>query len=124
MLGFLVCKQADTVTKKEAVMATARDIKVGNYCTRVYTELSGMKSRLLGFVHEIEDMKGPEKELLMTHIPHFRDVVSEIDWKLEILTRVCPFEWAGYKDVETVTSVQLQAETPGREEISGGYLGG
>jgi len=105
-------------------MATARDIKVGNYCTRVYTELSGMKARLLGFVHEIEGMKGPEKELLMTHIPHFEDIIRSIDWKLEILTRACPFEWAGYKDVETVTSVQLQTETQAREEISGGYLGG
>ncbi|MHB8881304.1 MAG: hypothetical protein ACYC69_07300 [Thermodesulfovibrionales bacterium] len=105
-------------------MATARDLKVGNYCTRVYTELSGMKAQLQGFVHEIEAMKGPEKELLMTHIPHFRDVINAIDWKLEILGRVCPFEWTGPRDVETVSSVQLRAETPGRDEVSGGYLGG
>ena len=105
-------------------MASAREIKVGNYCTRVYTELSGMKSRLLGFVDEIESMTGPDKEMLMTHIPHFQDVIRTIDWKLEILTKVCPHDWTGHKDVETVASVELEAETPGKEVVSGGYLGG
>jgi len=49
-----------------------------------------MKSRLLGFVNDIEHMKGPESEMLKPHIPHFHDIVKTIDWKLEIFTRVCP----------------------------------
>jgi hypothetical protein len=109
---------------KEAVMASARDIRVDNYCTRVNTELSEMKTKLLGFVQEIEATHGPEKEILMTHIPHFRDVIEEIDWKLGIMMKVCPFEWAGFRDVETGASVQLHAEKPTMDEISGGYLGG
>jgi hypothetical protein len=112
------------VLKKEAVMASAREIKVGNYCTRVYTELSGMKSRLQGFVDEIESMTGPDREMLLTHIPHFQDVIRNIDWKLEILTKVCPHDWTGYKDVETVASVKLEAEPLGKDAVSGGYLGG
>ena len=105
-------------------MASAREIKVGNYCTRVYTELSGMKSRLLGFINEIESMNGPDKEMLMTHIPHYQDVINTIDWKLEILTKVCPHDWTGFKDVETTASVRLEAGPREKDEVSGGYLGG
>jgi len=105
-------------------MATAREKKVGSYCTRVFDDLTGMRSALEGYVHEIESMTGPEKELLITHIPHFRDLVHSIDWKLEILTRACPYEWTGFKDVEKGASVQLVEDTAKLEAVSGGYGGG
>jgi len=47
-----------------------------------------------------------------------------MDWKLQILTTACPFEWKGLgDDVESVVSVS-QPEMAGGREISGGYLGG
>jgi hypothetical protein len=102
-------------------MATVKDIRVGDYCTRVYTELSGMKAKLLNFVQEIEAMRGPEKEMLASQIPHFQYIVDTIDWKLEILSRVCPFEWEGPVGVEKHASVQvLEVPAEGAE----GYLGG
>jgi hypothetical protein len=104
-------------------MATVKGIRVGNYCTRVSTELSGMKTKLLGFVEEIESMDGPEKELVMKHIPHLRDMIQTIDWKLEIITRACPTAWEGRSDVESRVSVQLQDE-PSETVAAGGYLGG
>ncbi|MBI5640053.1 MAG: hypothetical protein HZA17_06470 [Nitrospirae bacterium] len=105
-------------------MSSVRDIRFGNYCDRVYDELAGMKARLLGFVTEIETMKAPEHAMLKSHIPHFQDIIRTIEWKLEILTRVCPFEWSGYAGVEKTSSVQLQEEKPETEVVSGGYLGG
>lgn len=105
-------------------MATARDTGVVNYCDRVYTELSGMKTRLLGFVKEIEEMTGSEKDTLVPHIPHFQEIVDTIDWKLEIISKVCPFEWTGYTGVETGSSVPLQEDTFEMEKVSGGYIGG
>jgi len=105
-------------------MATAKDIRVGNYCTRVYTELSGMKTKLLDFVEEIEGMSGPEKDLVMAHVPHFKEIIETIDWKLGIITKVCPFEWEGPSDVETQASVKLMEESDEAEVVAGGYIGG
>jgi len=100
-------------------MATSKDIAFKSYCDRVYDELSGMKSRLLDFVKDIEMMRGPEAEMLRAHIPHYYDIVRTIDWKLEILTKVCPFEWTKYAGEVERTSVQ-----PMEEETVAGYVGG
>ncbi|MEW6587203.1 MAG: hypothetical protein AB1442_16530 [Nitrospirota bacterium] len=106
-------------------MAGAKDIGFRDYCDSMYNELSGMKSRLLGFVREIEQMTEPEKEVLKSHIPHFREIVNFIDWKLEILTKVCPFDWTGYAgEVERTVSVRVQEEMPEKEPVAGGYIGG
>lgn len=106
-------------------MAKERGTEVRNYCESVYTELFAMKSRLLGFVREIEQMTEPEKEQLKSHIPHFRDIVNIIDWKLEILMKVCPSEWTGYAhDVESTVSVRIPEEVPEKEQVSAGYFGG
>ena len=105
-------------------MAIAKDIEFSSYCDRMYSELSGMKSKLLGFVKEVEGMKGPEKEALKSHISHFEDLIRTIDWKLEILTRVCPFEWAGYVGVEKTASVRVDDELSREQLVSGGYGGG
>jgi hypothetical protein len=117
--------QAFMAEKREVVMVGTKDVGFRNYCDSMYKELSDMKTRLLGFVREIEQMKGPEKALLESHIPHFREIVNFIDWKLEILTKVCPFDWTGYAgDVERTASVQMQEGQPEKEPIAGGYLGG
>ncbi len=91
-------------------MATLKDREFGSYCNRMYDELSQMRAKVLGFVSEIERMKGPDREILKTHVSHFEDIAKMIEWKLEILTRVCPFEWTGYGDVERTASVRLDEE--------------
>ena len=106
-------------------MASVRDMGMKDYCDTVYNELSSMKERTLEFADEIDHMQGPKRETLLPHAEHFRDIARMIEWKLEILTKVCPFDWAGYKgDVEKTSSVQLQEETADKEAIAGGYLGG
>ena len=104
-------------------MASVKSREFRNYCDAMYKELSGMKSRLEGFVREIEHMKGPEGEVLKPHISHFQDIARTIDWKLEILTRVCPFDWTGYAGVEKTVSVRVE-ELPEKEPVGAGYLGG
>ncbi len=105
-------------------MASVKSIEFKNYCDTMYGELSEMKSRLLGFVKQIEGMKGPEKEALKSHVAHFQDIINTIDWKLEILTRVCPFEWAGYTGVERTASVPADQELSLQEVVGGGSIGG
>jgi hypothetical protein len=106
-------------------MAGVKNIKFESYCDRMYTELASMRSRLLGFVKEIELMTGPEREILKPHIAHFQDIAKTIEWKLEILGRVCPFDWKGdFSDLERTVSVQIQEDFSEKDAIAGGYLGG
>ena len=105
-------------------MASRKNIGYGNYCNRMYTELVDMKKKLLDFVSEIEHMKGPDRESLEYQIPHFQDMARTIEWKLEILTRVCPFEWAGYPDVEKTASIRVDEEFVQKEVIGAGNIGG
>ncbi len=107
-------------------MATVRNIGFESYCDKMYVELSDMKSKLLGFVKEIERMKGPEREMVKSHVSHFEDLIRAIDWKLEILTRVCPYEWGGYKEVEKTASVRLDEELVNKfpAGVGAGDIGG
>ena len=105
-------------------MATAKNIGFQSYCEDMYRELSGMKTRLLSFVSEIERMKGSEKEIVKSHVSHLQDIVRTMDWKLELLTKDCPFEWAGYKDVEKGASVQVDEEFVQKLPIGAGSVGG
>src|SRR5208337_4454033 len=110
--------------KKEAPMASAKNIGITNYCDSVYDELTDMKSRALDLVGCIEHMKGEEKELVKSHISHLRDIANLIDWKLEILTRVCPADWTKYsKGAENVVSVKVSEEFD-REFAAAGDMGG
>ena len=106
-------------------MASVKNIRFESYCDRMYSELTSMKSRVLGFVEEIKSMKGPEREMLEPHIAHFNDIAKTIEWKLEILGRVCPFDWKGkYSDLESTVSVEVKEDFPEKEAVAGGYLGG
>lgn len=105
-------------------MANVKNIEFKDYCDTVYSELSNMKSRLLGFVRDIEHMEGPGREMLKSHISHFQDIIRTIDWKLEVLSRVCPFEWAGYSGVERTASVRVDEELSREQRVSAGYGGG
>ncbi len=103
-------------------MASVRNMGMKDYCDTMYNELSDMKARILEFADEIDHMQGHQKETLLPHAQHFRDIARTIEWKLEILTKVCPFDWAGYRgDVEKISSVQ---ETSEKDVVAGGYLGG
>jgi hypothetical protein len=111
--------------KKEDIMAVSRDINFGSYCDTVDSELTQMKSRLLGIIKSIETMSGPETQRLASHGQHLRDIVNTIDWKLEILMRVCPADWKGFGGkVESSASVQLEESPEALESIAGGYVGG
>lgn len=100
-------------------MASVKNIEFKEYCDAMYRELSGMKSRLLRFVSEIEGMKEPHRELLQSHITHFQDIVRTIEWKLEILTKVCPFDWKEYAGEVERASVESYEKEP-----VAGYVGG
>lgn len=107
-------------------MASAKDIDIKGYCDSMYDELTDMKSRLFGLMDCIDQVEGNDKvkEMVRTHAPHLRDIADTIDWKLQILTKVCPTDWARYPEgAETIVSVK-EPERSERESVAGGNVGG
>jgi hypothetical protein len=106
--------------KKEVTMATAKG-EFNEYCDTLFSELTDMRSRVSQLIEGIEEMPVKSRIKLMEHVPHLEEIMRVIDWKLEIIGRVCPYEWKGFgADVESTVSVE-STET---EIQSGGYIGG
>ncbi len=105
-------------------MASKRNIKITSYCDSLFDELTEMKARALDLAECVELMQGEEKETLKSHVTHLRDIANVIDWKLEILTKVCPADWTKYsKGAEDVVSVKVP-EKFDREFAAAGDMGG
>jgi hypothetical protein len=103
-------------------MATVKDVKKG-FCDDVYTELSGMKGRLLAMRDNIARAYGADTNIFGLFERHLCELVDQIDWKLQILSHACPYDWKGSSEYEentvSVGPVEKQAS-----DFSGGYLGG
>jgi hypothetical protein len=105
---------------EEDRMATVKDIKK-SYCDDVYSELSEMKSRILAMQDNLKSTYGQQRDIVETFGRHLCELADQIDWKLQILSHACPFDWEGSKDYEENT-VSV-GSSPGID-FSGGYLGG
>ena len=109
---------------KEGMMGIVKDIKKNAYCDEVLGELAYM----IQGVNELREMLGTtygkDTELFRVHDRHLVELADYMDWKLQILTTACPFEWKGLgDDVQSVVSVRPPEMAAGRD-ISSGYLGG
>ena len=118
------------VSKKEEAMGSVRDISgMTNYCDAVFGELTDMKARLLNLIQTIDNLQGPDKEMVNgakdhgthDHISHLRDIANTIDWKLEILTKVCPTGWMKNAAGAERASVKVPEKF---EEVAFGDFGG
>jgi hypothetical protein len=97
---------------------------VKNYCDSLYKELYHMKIKLGRFASIIEQGKGKSKDELIPYVRHLHDMVSFIEWKMEIFNKVCPIEWSKFgEEVETEVSVPT-VELTDADQTPGGYLGG
>lgn len=104
-------------------MATAKDTKKKEYCDEVLGEISFMIQNIHDLRGHAERTLGPGSELARNHERHLAEIAEYLDWKLQILTSACPFEWQGLGDtVQDVVSVR-QPDTTG-PDFSGGYVGG
>ncbi|MCX7793294.1 MAG: hypothetical protein N2257_02640 [Thermodesulfovibrionales bacterium] len=103
-------------------MVKARNIDYRSICEELYGELDGMKGKLSEIIDHVERL-GPElKERFRPVIRHLDDIINTIEWKKEIFTKVCPFDFSGYhREAETTASVPLREKA---EDFSPGYVGG
>ena len=108
-------------------MASVLDIKnkdVKSFCDEVYTELEGMKMKIVAMNEELSMAYGDDSEPNHMFKRHLGELADQIEWKLQILSHACPYDWKGSKgDVENTVSVRQQ-ETVEGPDFSGGYVGG
>ncbi len=105
-------------------MATIKDVSVNNYCDAVSNELAAMKAKINELREDVKRVYGAGNELTLTHERHLCELEDFIDWKLQILMKVCPMDWKGLdKDIETTVSVEPVEKMP-EADFSGGYIGG
>jgi hypothetical protein len=107
-------------------MGTVKDIKKNAYCDEVLGELAYMIDSINGLRDMLATTYGKDTQVFHEHDRHLAELAEHIDWKLQILTTSCPFEWKGLgPSVEDVVSVRGRgSEELAAPEFSGGYLGG
>ena len=105
-------------------MAAKRDDK-NEYCDCLYSELSSIKDNLGSFVDQIEFMDGKGENLFCSHVKHLNELISNIDWKMEIFSKQCPVDWKNFgKESESSVSVPTLESLKEKDFPSGGYAGG
>lgn len=103
----------------------AKHIDINNYCDCLYTELSGMKENLGGFLTQIDLMEGKDKTVLSSHVRHLNELIQTIDWKLEIFAKECPIDWNKFgKGSESTASVPTSEDLKESDFPGGGFAGG
>lgn len=113
-------------------MATVKSAKrideeketVKRFCDDVYTELTGMRMRILVMVNEMQMEYGEELEPLKSYKSHLLQLADQIEWRVQILSHACPYDWKGSREkVESTVSVP-ETDTRSGPDFSGGYVGG
>jgi hypothetical protein len=127
-----VWRRLHTVTSPSAfdgegdIMGRVLEIKnttVKSVCDEVYAELEIMRMKILTMNDELTMTYGDDEEPLKMFKRHLSELADQIEWKLQILSHACPYDWKGSREtVESIVSVQ--PETVEGPDFSGGYLGG
>ncbi len=103
-------------------MATMKDMKK-NYCDDVFTELSGIKDRIMKLQDNLKNTYDLKDDMTAKIERHLCELADQIDWKLQILSHACPYDWKGSTDYEeNIVSVGPADVQP--VDFSGGYIGG
>lgn len=103
-------------------MATVKNIKK-SICDETYSELENVKDRIFALrSHLVRDFAGEEK-VLGVYDRHLSELIEQIDWKLQIMSHSCAYDWKGSNEYgENFVSVGPAEKT--EEDFSPGYLGG
>jgi len=104
-------------------MGTVKDIRSG-YCDEVYTTLADMKDRIIELQDSLACTYGAQDDVFKKYDRHLSDLADQIEWKLQILSHACSYDWKGSDDFEENTVSVGPEGTAADTEFSGGYLGG
>ena len=111
-------------------MAAGREIRrledevARGFCDDVYTNLEGMRLKLFALIDEMAVSYGEESPPFKMYKRHLMELIDQVEWKLQILSHVCPYDWKGSsREVESIVSVRELEPITG-PDFSGGYIGG
>jgi len=105
-------------------MATVKGVNPVVYCDDVYQELTFIKNQIAALKDTARQALGTGSEMFKIQDRHLTELVEYVDWKLQLLTKACPFEWKA-TDEDIDYDVSVQDARPGiGPDFSGGYVGG
>jgi hypothetical protein len=84
--------------EKENSMGSTLEIKkttVKSVCNEVYAELETMRMKILTMNDELALTYGDYEEPLKMFKRHLSELADQIEWKLQILSHACPYDWKG-----------------------------
>jgi hypothetical protein len=106
-------------------MASVMNVKESReFCDEVYTQLTRMREKIIELKgrssagRPISDIDGGKFGRQLT------ELADVIDWKLQILSHSCPYDWRGASDYESEAQVNEMGRAPDSDKFSGGYVGG
>ena len=106
-------------------MATAKNIGK-NICDETYSELENVKDKIVALRdHLVRDYAG-EGKMLAVYERHLSELADQIDWKLQIMSHSCSYDWKGSEEYDEHgdSTVSVGAAEKTEEDFSPGYLGG
>lgn len=104
-------------------MATAKGMSTKEYCDEVLHELAYMIQTVQDLREQAGTVFTADGTLGKAHDRHLTEIADYLDWKLQILTTACPFDWKGLGEgVQDVVSVR--ATDSGGSDLAPGYGGG
>ena len=103
-------------------MATIKDVKKG-MCDEVFTELTGIKVRMDALRVRIESSAPGNDKDAELYGRHLKELADQIEWKLQIISHSCSYDWKGSAEYED-NAVSVGPQEAFEKDFSGGYLGG
>lgn len=105
-------------------MATIKDPKATKgVCDRIYGELHDMRARL-EHMREAAGKSESEIEVIDRFQSHLDDLINAVDWKIQVLSHSCSYEWQGSAEYEDKVQVEETEKKSTDKEFSPGYVGG
>ena len=106
-------------------MASVMNVKESKgFCDEVYTTLADMKEMII----KLKDRSSAGDPLTDIDggkfVRHLTELADAIEWKLQILSHSCSFDWRGASDYDAVAQVNEMGRAPDSDTFSGGYVGG
>jgi hypothetical protein len=99
-------------------MATTRD-KVKNICDETFEQLTEVKEKIEALRDSLARNYPGEAGILGVYERHLGELVDQVDWKLQIMSHSCSYDWEGSEEFAETVSVG-----PTEEDFSPGYIGG
>ena len=106
-------------------MATTKKMINKNICDETYFELSDVKDRIIELRDSLGRNFGHDRKILDVYERHLTELADQIDWKLQIMSHSCSYNWLG-SDAEEFMENTVSVGPPEKfgEDFSPGYVGG